>query len=110
MKGKHTPGPWKVGFRDTISGLSPMIIGGEGHVDGGEHLANVFMMGWPGDGETEPNAYLISAAPQMLEVLEEVEWERGSSKNCPSCHQSKAAGHHPKCKLQAAIKKARGNS
>ena len=58
---KHTPGPWSVGVTS----------------DGGE-IDIIAADGWfvsvacdsVGEGDTEANAHLIAAAPDMLEALE----------------------------------------
>jgi len=62
---KHTPGPWAVNpFRATVDA---------GSEDGPLPIS---MMLWPTDkrseAETEANARLISAAPELLEALEDL--------------------------------------
>ena len=56
----------------------------------------------------EADCALIAAAPQMLEVLEEVEWSGTYNRCCLFCLRDRDYGHLDDCKLQAAIKKARG--
>lgn len=53
---------------------------------------------------------LFAAAPDMLEVLEAVEWKYYSHrmKTCPCCDWAQDRNHAPDCKLAAALKKARG--
>lgn len=65
---KHTPGPWKV-LRPTGD------IGGQDHnwhVTDAEDtfVAHVFGFNHAIDDQSEANARLIAAAPQMLEALE----------------------------------------
>lgn len=61
----HTPGPWK---------LSKVEIGFYVSGTDNKYLADVH--GWVGRDENEPetasNARLIAAAPEMLEILEEL--------------------------------------
>lgn len=59
----------------------------------------------------EANAALIVAAPDMLKVLEQLEWDGYDylgNPTCPACAQRQTVGHYPDCELSAAIKKAKG--
>ena len=58
----HTPGPWKATF--AISG-SVYIFGGD------RNFVRVFNE-WLDEANQEANACLIAAAPDLLEVLEEL--------------------------------------
>ena len=69
------------------------------------------------DEEAEANAHLISAAPDMLDLLVDCEWiweslpeecYQSAEERCPKCQKPRAEGHAPDCKWDAAIKKARG--
>jgi hypothetical protein len=56
-------------------------------------------------------AALIAAAPDMLELLEQLEWagcDYLGNPICPKCEQRKTAGHDMDCALNAVIKKAKG--
>jgi hypothetical protein len=62
----------------------------------------------------------IAAAPQMYELLKELEWgELGAMeiselhppeivRLCPSCDRSEESGHHADCKLAAVLKAVEG--
>lgn len=75
------------------------------------------------NGETVANTYskycdLFAAAPDMLKVLEAVEWVDINTHTdgtgydshyiCPWCGNSSKEGHAETCKRQAALKKAQG--
>lgn len=83
---KHTPGPWNVG-----------VTSDAGEVD------IIAADGWfvavacdsAGDGDTETNAHLIAAAPEMLDLLVE---------------SQTSIGGDWRERRDAAIKKARGES
>lgn len=64
---------------------------------------------------TYSNQYcsLHVAAPALLEALEAMEWNgngvQGDQGVCPECISYPNEGHSKDCKLQAAIKLAKGN-
>ena len=105
---KHTEGKWKSFFKNKYKewNVSLPVLGG----------MNVALCanGVPGVSlkQKEANAHLISAAPDMLEVLESVEWNYYSHhiKTCPCCDWAKDRNHSPDCKLAAALRKARGEA
>lgn len=59
-------------------------------------------------------ALLIAAAPELYAALSAVEWveevEDGGWFFCPKCLKYKQFGHTKNCPLNAALKKARGES
>jgi hypothetical protein len=63
---------------------------------------------------TKEFATLISAAPDMMEVLEEIEWGGSDYSRefdaCPWCLEGKKRGHKEDCKFAAALRKARGKT
>lgn len=67
MEIKHTPGPWRIN----------LYLGGAYAIDhvapNGDHIARVAVV----DGlvETPANARLIATAPDLLDLLEEIERE-----------------------------------
>lgn len=76
MSGEHTPGPWFV----TRKGLMierGVEARGEPGPDGEARWVPVCTMEKDWDAQTvDANARLIAAAPEMLEVLEELLWLR----------------------------------
>ena len=70
MSAKHTPGPWiAVGYQVEIESETVADI----------CTTNAHLFGQPGlhnDATAMANARLIAAAPDMLEVLEELLWLR----------------------------------
>lgn len=70
---EHTPGPWSVNDDTDISGVENDPKNGcVGPVD----VAHVYLRTVP--GRTEANARLISAAPDLLEALQNLENDDGS--------------------------------
>ena len=66
MGAQHTPGPWHIGGKPQ----SPIIFGSDGFAVAD---ATVFH-GTFKEGQTEANANLIAAAPDLLEALETASW------------------------------------
>jgi|LGOV01.1.fsa_nt_gb hypothetical protein len=98
---KHTPGPWKAINKYTVvrdaGDPTPRII------------VQTTISGECGlyDGNAdEANARLIAAAPDMLAMLEELEWFRASL--CMTCGNFKFDDHEPDCKLGNLLKKVKG--
>lgn len=63
---RHTPGPWSLRESYDRGEPSGYVVSGEY-----ENTADV-ILGSFGDKETEANAYLIAAAPEMYEALRAV--------------------------------------
>lgn len=62
-------------------------------------------------GEAHNNVTDRSVALILYDVLSAVEWVEQAGKTvrfCPECKRYEAFGHYPGCKLDAALKKARG--
>lgn len=102
---KHTPRPWYYDGSNYIF-----------TTEGNKMIAEI-----RGYGSGEPmdaNGKLMSAAPDLLEVVKEVEWiERGWCGNCdrvdysqccPLCKRDKEQGHSEDCELSAALKRVEG--
>ena len=62
----------------------------------------------------EANARLIAAAPDLLALVEQVEWLevdeglQGDFDMCPICYGIRQEGHADGCKLQATLARVRG--
>lgn len=97
---KHTDGPWFVNRKNNIQVTGNMNVIQTHSNDGlGYHIA--YSTGWEDNKETAEeskcNAYLIAAAPDLLEALEGIL----SAQLLPEYHQKIA---------KAAIAKAKGES
>lgn len=100
---KHSPGPWRwAGFA---------LYGNDGDATG-------FCFDVPSEAYTEEsksNFRLIAAAPEMLELLRDLEWS-GEEGSCPSCHSEGVSPvgfpanrpHRPDCKLAALLARIDG--
>ena len=103
---EHTPGPWHVRMQRVDP--RPYIYAGD------VLLAKTYRTTLHNrltQEIGEANAALIAAAPDMLEVLEQLEWagcDYLGNPICPKCEQRKTAGHDMDCALNAVIKKAKG--
>ena len=93
--GKYTPGPWIIAIRGTARGEPVPIISALPPTRG-EKLMPVAMC--EGDN-TQANAHLIAAAPELLEALEEM--IKGVEEYDETAGLSKA---------RAAIAKAKGET
>jgi hypothetical protein len=108
---EHTPGPWIHIPNENFRPGAVLIwtSKGPGHgaiceLSGPNHYAETM-------AQHEANAALIATAPDMLEVLEQLEWagcDYLGNPICPKCEQRKTVGHYTDCALNAAIKKAKG--
>ena len=105
-KPEHTPGPWIADYRGVYTAK------GTTDTEYGVMVVECpRMAGRYGVQEAVANAALIAAAPDMLELLEQLEWagcDYLGNPICPKCEQRKTAGHYTDCDLAAAIKKAKG--
>jgi ABC-type molybdate transport system substrate-binding protein len=74
MEKKYTPGPWEVCDRDTCH-----LIYAKGYENQICRVESHSSRVGPGRSEREANAALISAAPSLLEALEQLvsDYERG---------------------------------
>lgn len=124
-KEKHTPGPWTLSYErpdERDCDLSEVQAPCYDHPNC--HKTIVFVRGPERPpqcsyGEnTEANARLIAAAPDLYAVLRDLEWigmndGRGvTHQQCPACSALKArgSGHNPFCGLAAALAKAEGEA
>jgi hypothetical protein len=94
---KHTPGPWKAEYFRGDRGSV--------HCPDGRCVCVVY----------DNDAPLIAAAPEMLAMLKELEWQGDmecQSDICPMCGADWAEGrsHVENCRLAALIAKAEGNA
>ncbi len=103
---EHTPGPWHVRMQRVDP--RPYIYAGDVLV-AKTYRTTIDNRLTQEIGEA--NAALIVAAPDMLKVLEQLEWDGYDylgNPTCPACAQRQTVGHYPDCELSAAIKKAKG--
>ena len=107
----YTPGPWVHIPNEKFRPGAVLVWTAKGP----GHGAICELSGPNGYTETmarhEANARLIAAAPDMLKVLEQLEWDGYDylgNPTCPACAQRQTVGHYPDCELSAAIKKAKG--
>ena len=107
---KHTPGPWRIMTRAwthyilASSAVQVAVVFQGIDVDGQRCKMS--------DAEYQANAHLIVAAPELLRVLESIEWIKVSSfsgtRRCPCCGEIEESGHRAKCLLRNTIDKALG--
>jgi len=94
---KHTPGPWRlekqVAGRDWTSIGAPVAtVGGEALCESVEFIVGtVSDFGPHGEQETEANARLIAAAPELLDALRQCVIAIGDELNASS--QEEVADH-----------------
>ena len=107
--GEHTPGPWSIGYGDADF----LVI--EAGID--EEVACIEMEdhGACPTAEQSANALLIAAAPDLLAVLESLEWVRLSLDGehvdyCPWCGDNADDGHSDTCPRQLALAQAKGEN
>lgn len=104
MSARHTPGPWEAQFPDPESGMAmmegPIILGSEG-----QPVAEVLSV----DLDDEPegkfatgDAYLIAAAPDLLEACQDL-------LSILDAHPTARIGNIAAiCRAEAAIARAEG--
>ena len=91
---KHTPGPWNI-HTNPHSGLI-MISPGIAEIN-------------TGNKDFESNIDLIAAAPDMLAMLEELEWRwDGTCYACLECQRVQGYRHEEDCKLGNLLKRIKG--
>ena len=104
---KHTPGPWKV--------LPPenAVLYNHNNQEFGWMIYGDAPSDWYADCITmgkfsEADAHLVATAPELLEVLKQVEWTNAVDGGtvCPWCGNRKYDGHDQDCPRQAVIAKA----
>jgi|LGVE01.1.fsa_nt_gb hypothetical protein len=114
---KHTPGPWEF---DKTSDNWPGDTGNEdilGSIidrDGGWHICRIWEDVSENIEESKANAQLIAAAPDMLAMLEGLEWNEyhigWKCHCCPVCMSTKDEEQHTDgCKLGNLLKRIKGD-
>lgn len=98
---KHTPGPWEIDRTLTTA------------IDKGKkHIAMVGFYKSPdvetcvAEEEHNANVRLIAEAPEMLAMLEELEWS--DVVWCSVCGQGRKDGHAENCTLGSLLQRIRG--
>ena len=99
----HTPKPWKYYNRHYPAGPAIIPKMGPGICSFFNESADL-----RGDEEHDANGYIMAAAPDLLEVLQQVEWTNAIDGElcCPWCGNYREHGHRQDCPRQAAIAKA----
>ena len=101
MSAKFTPGPWHASY----SKFSQVKAANGAIVATCNRLSNLVNL--------QANANLIAAAPDLFSVLDILEWVDGPDGGppfCPICGQDIDHWHRDGCRLNDALKKARGES
>jgi hypothetical protein len=102
----HTPGPWTV---HDIWNNNPCVENGgvfeieEAHYDVKERLE----AGSDVEGVIKGNARLIAQAPEMYELLKDVEYMQSEDWGymaCAWCGYERGSGHSSTCRLAAVLK------
>ena len=94
---KYSPGPWEVGINPD----------GDLNVHTGDAHC-IYIGNMEGTCATcHANARLIAAAPELLALVNAVEWVRDVEGNfhCPWCYALKEIDHFEDCKRQQALAK-----
>jgi hypothetical protein len=103
-KPNWTPGPWKIAHFSVV-GKNDRLVANCGGYQTNFDEDKI-------QKESRANTLLISAAPELYEAVKAVEWNGFDSQEngdiCPVCCKYKVEGHAHNCKLNAALKKARG--
>jgi len=105
--GKHSPGPWRWVDDGEFLGHPKLVdIAGETVCDFGRDSWHERISGTPPEDE---DAKLIVKAPEMAQMLRELEWSGGdvSGAGCPvcdDCHPNRKREHKPDCELAALLR------
>lgn len=98
-----TPGPWSISRTFTHIRAGDCILGCQ---IWSEHWRVAFTEQQNVGTLVElANAYLIAAAPELLEVVKKLEWINGV---CIMCGRTEVEGHNSVCSLAGVIAKAEG--
>lgn len=107
---KHTPGPWREGARYGAIVADHPVEGMYQGADAVEYYGGHVVA----ESVAPCNRALIAAAPEMLEILTEIEYvnadEEGMYSFCPKCGESDTRGHLPTCSLGRVLAKVRGEA
>lgn len=107
---KWTRGEWIFEPAEDNVSIDEPACGGS-IMSGDTHIARVWNDVSDNEEEYIANGNILSAASDIYKALAAVEWIEEIGENvrfCPECRRYEAFGHYPECKLNAALKKARG--
>ena len=91
---KRTPGPWEI--KNNTTSTQQYFVCNPAHSQ------------WPIACEMNvEDAKLVAAAPDMLAMLEELEWADMNNDLCPVCDRYPNEGHYPDCKLGNLINESK---
>lgn len=110
MSAKFTKGPWHVRKDENGNTVVATMPEPSDILPGATqswHLAIV--MGTPGKRDKQANANVMAAAPLLYEALAGLEWSQSNHHRCcPACGRATGTGHFDDCKLNNALRAARG--
>lgn len=108
---KWTTGDWKFKPTEDNVSIDEPSCGGS-IMSGDTHIARVWNDVSENEEEYIANGNMLSAVKTMYEVLLSIEWiddmDDYTRRFCPECVKYDYAGHDSDCRLNAALKKARG--
>jgi hypothetical protein len=111
----HTPGPWYLVDDNPQDGPAIATVPIPDGIGAGDPREVLGVSEWL--RAEEDDLRLMAAAPELLALVEKVEWIVSSGgwfgasiRICPWCQGEQPYGHDPDCPFRAALAKVRGTS